>query len=472
MEVRVLGDLALYGAMVYEKDSADFPANPRVGMFAMKDGCLYGYLRVGGLETWYPFSSKTRSYVHSQGVAGYIWTVHHNLGTRNVWIQVKDNSGNILNTGKQDLDDNTFEVYFTTPTLGTVMVVAPDSVEVPTVKASVLDVGNVHIDTSGVYVNGQVVLTDANIASQIATAVAGKANSASLATVATTGSYNDLLNKPVVAPLGGSTTQDFAVKALTVNGDILPAVNGVSNIGSPTQKFAAVYTKEMHIDANTLYVDGVPVIGSSANTIQISADVNQGIRIATTGSGTTTLDSAATTTIKTNGQNADVLIQAGGQGSLARLTSATQVVLTAPVVNTVGDAVMSGNLLVNGNMTVKGAVSTIESTVTTIKDNVITLNKGEAGSGVSLRYSGIDIDRGDLARQRIVWDETTGKWVAGVVGAESALATEGFVGAALATKADAGSLSAVAASGNFADLLNKPTTLAGYGVSMVSGGTF
>ena len=96
--------------------------------------------------------------------------------------------------------------------------------------------------------------------------------------------------------LTGSTTVDFSTKKLTVAGDILPAVSGVSSIGSPTDKFAAIYTKEMHIDANTLYVDGVPVLGSSANTIQFTADTNQGMRISTTGSGVLTLESQSTTT--------------------------------------------------------------------------------------------------------------------------------------------------------------------------------
>jgi hypothetical protein len=725
MESRIYNDLALYGALVMEVNETGFPANPQVGTFLMKDNNLYGYVNIGGLETWYPFSHKTLSYIHSQGLNSTTWTVVHNLGTTNVWIQVKDQNGNIVSVGKQDIDTNSFRLTFTEAVRGTVMVVAPDSVEVPEVKATVIDVGNVHIDTSGITVNGSSVLTSANIQGQIDSSiqavvgaapaaldtleeiaaqlandesavsaltavVANKANKdfsnvttlpagvvaqlkgdkgdkgdtgatgaqgpagpngatgatgatgpqgiqgvkgdtgaagatgatgaqgiqgvkgdtgaqgpqgltgatgatgpqglkgdtgatgaqgtqgiqglkgdtgatgatgsqglkgdtgaqgpqgiqglkgdtgatgatgpagsdasvttssiqsalgytpvnpSSLASVATSGtyasltgkpslstvatsglysdlsgkptlatvatsgdyadltgkpslfsgSYADLTNKPSVAAAGGSATQDFATKALTVSGDIMPSVAGVTNIGSASKKFAAIYAKEMYLDASTLYVDGVPVLGSSANTITFTSDNNQGMRIATSGTGNLVLDSAASTTIQTTGQNGDVLIQSSGQGALTRLTSATQVTITAPTVATVGDQTISGNLTVTGNFTVSGTPTTVNSTVLVVKDNIITVNKGETGSGVSLRYAGLDVDRGDLARQRLLWDETSGKWVAGATSQEVALATESYVTTAIAGKANTSSLATVATSGAYSDLTGKPT---------------
>jgi len=142
------------------------------------------------------------------------------------------------------------------------------------------------------------------------------------------------------------------------------------------------------------------------------------------------------------------------------------------------------------------------------------VNKGEAGSGVSLNVAGIDVDRGDLARQRLIWNETAGKWQAGATTQEVNLATESYVTTAISGKANTSSLATVATSGSyadltnkptlfsgsytdltskptlfsgayadltgkptifsgsFADLTNKPTTLSGYGVTSISGGTF
>ena len=208
----------------------------------------------------------------------------------------------------------------------------------------------------------------------------------------------------------------------------MPAVAGVSNIGSLTQKFAAIFTKELHLDANTLYVDGVPVIGSSANTIHISADPNQGTRVATTGTGQTVLDSQAATTIQTNGANANVSIVAAGSGSMVQVTSGNEVRLTAPTVRASGDLVatgngsVGGNLTVTGNLIVSGTQSQVNSTIVTVKDNIVVYNAGEIGSGVTNRYAGIQIDRGDLTDVRFVFDENDGHWKAGAVGSEVAFA--------------------------------------------------
>jgi hypothetical protein len=640
MESRIYNDLALYGALVLEVNETGFPANPQIGTFLIKDSNLYGYVSIGGLETWYPFSHKTLSYIHSQGLSSSTWTVEHNLGTTNVWIQVKDQNGNIVSVGKQDINNNSFRLTFTEAVRGTVMVVAPDSVDVPEVKATVIDVGNVHISTSGITINGSSVLTSTNIQGQIDSSIAAVVGAApaalntleeiaaqlandesavsALTTVVSNKAAKDLSNVTtlpagVVAQLKGDTgatgaagatgaqgpagpngatgatgaqgpqgvqgttgatgaqgpqglkgdtgsagadgatgpagaqgpqglkgdkgdtgstgptgatgaqgiqgikgdkgdTGDTGPQGATgatgpqgptgatgaqgpkgdtgntgpagsdasvtsssiqtalgfapanvasLTGDILPAVTGVSNIGSPTKKFNAIYTEEMHIDANTLYVDGVPVLGSTANTITFTADTNQGMRIATTGSGTLVLDSVASTTIGSSGANADVVVQSTGTGGLTRLSSATQITMTAPTVATVGDQTVSGNLTVSGNFTVAGTPTTVNSTVLTVKDNIITVNKGESGSGVSLDVAGLDVDRGDLARQRLIWKESVGKWMAGPTTQEVALATEAHVTTAIAGKANTSSLATVATSGSYADLSGKPTLFSG-----------
>jgi len=57
-----------------------------------------------------------------------------------------------------------------------------------------------------------------------------------------------------------------------------------------------------------------------------------------------------------------------------------------------GDSV--GEVRVTGNLIVDGTTVTVEAENLEIKDNVIILNVGEASNGVSLQYSGIEIDRG------------------------------------------------------------------------------
>jgi hypothetical protein len=76
------------------------------------------------------------------------------------------------------------------------------------------------------------------------------------------------------------------------------------------------------------------------------------------------------------------------------------------------DTGASGDTIITGNLTVQGDVTSVSSTNLEIKDRIITLNDGENGPGVSLLYSGIEIDRGTyvdstaVPRAAFVWNET------------------------------------------------------------------
>jgi len=77
------------------------------------------------------------------------------------------------------------------------------------------------------------------------------------------------------------------------------------------------------------------------------------------------------------------------------------------------------SVIITGNLTVRGDATIIESNTKVITDNIITLNAGETGNGVSTlgTSSGIEIERGTApgGNVRLVWDETTKTWrVSGV----------------------------------------------------------
>jgi hypothetical protein len=63
-----------------------------------------------------------------------------------------------------------------------------------------------------------------------------------------------------------------------------------------------------------------------------------------------------------------------------------------------------------GNLSVKGTTTTISSTDTTIADNIITLNNGETGQGVSLNVAGLQVDRGQLSAVGLYWNELLQNW--------------------------------------------------------------
>ena len=72
----------------------------------------------------------------------------------------------------------------------------------------------------------------------------------------------------------------------------------------------------------------------------------------------------------------------------------------------------SGDTIITGNLTVQGDVTSVSSTNLEIEDRIITLNDGERGPGVTLVYSGMEIDRGTyvdstaVPRAALVWNET------------------------------------------------------------------
>jgi hypothetical protein len=66
----------------------------------------------------------------------------------------------------------------------------------------------------------------------------------------------------------------------------------------------------------------------------------------------------------------------------------------------------SGTVIVSGDLLVQGNTTTVESETMVVKDNIIVLNSGETGAGVTLGSAGILIDRGPSTPDaELVWDE-------------------------------------------------------------------
>lgn len=68
------------------------------------------------------------------------------------------------------------------------------------------------------------------------------------------------------------------------------------------------------------------------------------------------------------------------------------------------------DVIITGNLTVQGSQTAIETTNTTLKDNIIVLNDGEVGAGVTLGTAGISVARGSLANVALRWNESFDKW--------------------------------------------------------------
>jgi len=82
-----------------------------------------------------------------------------------------------------------------------------------------------------------------------------------------------------------------------------------------------------------------------------------------------------------------------------------------------GPVASGGSVRVTGNLVVEGETFNVNTTNLSIEDNIISLNVGEVGPGVSLIYSGIEIERGNTSsitpqnNASFLYDESTDSWI-------------------------------------------------------------
>jgi len=67
-------------------------------------------------------------------------------------------------------------------------------------------------------------------------------------------------------------------------------------------------------------------------------------------------------------------------------------------------------IIIDGNLTVSGSTTSVETTNSVISDNSLVLNKGETAAGVTAGTAGIEIDRGTEDSATLQWNETDPAW--------------------------------------------------------------
>ena len=69
---------------------------------------------------------------------------------------------------------------------------------------------------------------------------------------------------------------------------------------------------------------------------------------------------------------------------------------------------VAGNATITGNLIVQGTTTTVNSTAVAIGDNIMVLNKDEAGTPSA--NAGIEIERGTATNVSFLWNETNDNW--------------------------------------------------------------
>jgi hypothetical protein len=104
------------------------------------------------------------------------------------------------------------------------------------------------------------------------------------------------------------------------------------------------------------------------------------------------------------------VVQVNGDYEIKALSNPTTPGVYGKITLNTGDGV--GEVRVTGNLVVDGETLTVSATNLQVNDNIITLNfpEAEGAAGVTLTYSGIEVERGTLPRASFIFDETDDSW--------------------------------------------------------------
>jgi hypothetical protein len=121
------------GSISFLNEYSNFPTNPNNREMAVVNGILYFYTTIRGVQTWYPLSNAKASKVHIQGAQSAVWVVNHDFNTDNLGIFVYDELNNLQMVSPKNMTDSSFEIHFTTPKTGKVVVFFDATMDIPAI---------------------------------------------------------------------------------------------------------------------------------------------------------------------------------------------------------------------------------------------------------------------------------------------------------------------------------------------------
>lgn len=168
---------------------------------------------------------------------------------------------------------------------------------------------------------------------------------------------------------------------------------------------------------STLNVDGATTLNNTLHGVgAVTFDSTLTVAGIVTVTNTTDATSTTTGSIHTaGGVGIAKQLRVGGNTNLGgTLTVAGDTTLNS-------DLVVNGNtevqdITIHGNVTQEGQSFITEAETVEIKDNILLINKGEVGAGVTAGLAGIEVDRGMSPNFQFVFDESDDYFKAGEIG--------------------------------------------------------
>lgn len=181
-----------------------------------------------------------------------------------------------------------------------------------------------------------------------------------------------------------------------------PSVSAASSVNNSGR----TYIQDITLDA----FGHITAIASATETV---TDTNNYITGFSYTGGTT---AGPTATITVDGLS-DISV-----GAIPSASGTASGIVTTGAQAFAGDKTFNNNVVVKGNMTVEGTLLTKDANEVNIGDAIILLNAEETGSPTE--DAGIEVERGTSTNAQLIWDESAGEFVAGLIGSLSPIVTE------------------------------------------------
>ena len=211
-------------------------------------------------------------------------------------------------------------------------------------------------------------------------------------------------------------------------GNLIPSVDNQYALGSPDRVW-----KDLYIGPGSLYINGTKILEDNSGTITMYADAGQNLSFGATGGGNIDMNAGDESvqiksdlvmsvgeTISTVGGaptkfGGSVDMGAHKVKNVGAPVDPSDVATKAYVdglnsEGTVsGDKVFEDNVTIQGNLSVEGTTTTLDTQTLTVADNIIDLNSN-VSTGVPVLNAGIRIMRGDEPAVQLRWNELEDRW--------------------------------------------------------------
>ena len=242
-----------------------------------------------------------------------------------------------------------------------------------------------------------------------------------LSAIAALAGTSGLLRKTAANTWSLDTTTYLSTAGGELAGHLIPAADITYDLGSPTRMW-----RDLYVGPGSIYMNGKKILEDVSDTIVFTTDLNQNLRIETTGSGNLELQASQFGAILVKGtltvtSGKKILDSAGVQvefGDNIDMGNNKITNLGSPTVST--DAAskgyvdsnflsLAGSQTISGDKTFTGNVS-LNGSILVSADNIFELNS-DVQTGTPTEDAGFQVRRGDFNTVRFLWDETNDRFV-------------------------------------------------------------